>query len=125
MLSKLIDKGASVRKTHQLLKNEIESRKLMESFSRMELKADNTLDKHSQYVCSRESNKETNKFKPFDTLKDGTAHSRPGKIDHNEISAAVEPNWTNLSTKLIPLRESLELQEQHVKKLRVCIFFYY
>lgn len=104
---------------HKILKNEIENRKLVESLCRLELTADESLDKHAQYVCAIESNKETERFKPFDTLKDGTAHTRQGRIDHSEISAAVEPNWSNSSTKSISLKESLKLQEQHVKKLKV------
>lgn len=95
----------------------------MESFSRMELKADQSLDKYAEYVCARESIEVNNRFKPFDTLRDGTAHGRHGKVDQSEVSAAVEPKWSNLPTKLISLKESLELQEQHVKKLKVCILW--
>lgn len=105
---------------HELLKTEIENRKLLNSFSQMELTAtDDSLDRHSQHVCALESNKAGDRFKPFDTLKNGAAHDRHGKIHHNDVSAAVEPNWSSSTTKAIPLKESLKLQEQHVKKLKV------
>lgn len=88
-------------------------------FSKLNINEDESLDKHSLYVCAKENSKQDGRFKPFDTLKSGTAHARHGNIEHNEISAAVEPKWSNSPTKPIPLKESLKLQEQHVRKLKV------
>lgn len=120
MLSKLSDKGESVRKLHQLLRTEIENRKLVEIFSNLRIASDDeSLDKHSQFVCGKETNKTEGKFKPFDTLKNGAAHSRHGKIHDSEISAAVEPNWSNTPSTSIPLKESLKLQEEYINKLKV------
>lgn len=114
-----MDKGASVRKTHQLLKDEIRNRKLTESFSKLELVADESLDKHVQYLCAKEINKENERFKPFATLKHPTEHTKHGRLDHGDVSAAVEPSWSHSPVKPIPLKESLKLQEQHVRKLKV------
>lgn len=110
-----MDKGASVRKTHQLLEDEIKNRIMMLSFSRLKIAPDETVDKHVQYLCAKETNKEDERFKPFATLKHPTKH---GKFDHGDVSAAVEPNWSHSPTKSIPLKESLKLQEEHVRKLK-------
>lgn len=122
MLSKLVDKGASVRKTHELLKNEIENRQLVESFSNLNLNDSGPLDKHVQYLCAKETNFEGVRFKPFATLKNSTAEIKHGMVDNTGISAAVEPKWSHSSAKCIPLKESLKLQEEHVRKLKVSLF---
>lgn len=121
VLSKLIDKGASVRKTHDLLKTEIENRKLTESFSKLELPSNEPSHQYMQYICAKEVAPKKDRFKPFECLKDREAHIRHSRLNGKEISAAVEPNWTNMPTRPLPLKESLDLQIQHVKKLKVVI----
>lgn len=126
-MSKLIDKGESVRKLHNALAKEINLRKeemaLTSAFSQLTVTSSSDADflneKHVQYVCAKESVKHEEKFKPFATLiRTKTTSPSNSRVD-TDISSAVDPKWTMECSKLIPLSESLLLQMNQINRVKV------
>lgn len=127
-MSRLVDKGASVRKLRDAILQEINNRKatdtLTESMSNMSLACacspEYLKDKHVQYVCGKECNNREKRFKPFSTL----AHQKKtsplrATTSVRQISAAQGPLYSKETTKLIPLAESLTLQVEQVNRVQV------
>lgn len=123
VMCKLIDKGESVRKFHSAILTELNKRKtdnkLSESLSELNIKnpagdAEGQTERHIQYVCAKESLKPIEHFRPFAIAK----HEKENRQGTSNEAATVEPRHT-FHTKLIPLNESLVLQKDQAKRVKV------
>ncbi|XP_031351512.1 uncharacterized protein LOC116176843 [Photinus pyralis] len=123
LVAKLKDKGESVRALCDKIEKEIQHRNDVESLdlSLSNLKiadARTELDKHAKYVCSKDSQVEDSRYRPHRTLIPNERKS----LDHSpkkpiEVSSAFEPYLCHKPTQCVSLPESLEIQQQHSRKI--------
>lgn len=123
----MIDKGESVRKFRSAILAELDKRKiesqLTESLSELNIAHKTqegqlqTTEKHVQYVCTKEQLKPVEHFRPFLTLKHEKENiGQSSSTETTDVDLKNKPH-----TKLIPLNESLVLQINQAKRVKVSL----
>ncbi|XP_056638777.1 uncharacterized protein LOC130446498 [Diorhabda sublineata] len=119
ILSKLPDRGESVRKFHEQVKNEIKYREdlsdLEHSISALKL---SETDKHVQKICEMEKTPKKERYKPFSTLN----NTKQVHTNRNVFKTMEDWSKCNKPTKLISLVESIEIlkhQDEVIKEEQV------
>lgn len=120
------DKGASIIETKERIQREIDSRleieRLEERLESIALgpSASVLKEKHVQHVCAKEKQITDTKYRPYKSLKS------PAKSWHEahahesvDVTAASEPKMLHEPAIVIPLGESLVLQDRQSHKLKV------
>lgn len=147
LLGILKDKGASVITARDRIQKEIDSRREIENIeSRLgtmdlnEASSDQKVlqDKHIQYVCAKEKPTVNSKYRPYQSLTHSKANAEPTadasleiavtekvvavksmKTTAVEVTAACEPKMVHEPAIVIPLGESLVIQDEQSHKLKV------
>ncbi|KAK5643524.1 hypothetical protein RI129_007369 [Pyrocoelia pectoralis] len=122
LVEKLKDKGESVQLLCDKLEKEIQHRNDLEnivaSFSNVRIGCETEMDKHAKYVCSKDKQVEDSRYRPHRTLIANERKSldqSPKK--HVDVSSAFEPYLFYKPTQCVSLPESLEIQQQHSRKI--------
>lgn len=131
LLQLLKDKGESVIQLHDKILKEIQHRKdlinLEETLSNLTLACNDSVnaeflkEKHVEYVCSKEKPIDDSRYRPHRTLVHKQPTSSPGKSPKTpqDVTAASEPKLIHEPTKLIPLPESLAIENEQAHRIIV------
>ncbi|CAG9838242.1 unnamed protein product [Diabrotica balteata] len=115
IISKLSDKGESIKKFHEQVKYEIKYREEMAdleiSISTLQISES---DKHVQKLCELEKSPGKERYKPFSTLNT----TKEIHTDRKVFKTMEDWSKCNKPTKLIPLAESMEILKQQDEKIK-------
>ncbi|CAH1110761.1 unnamed protein product [Psylliodes chrysocephalus] len=115
IMSKLPDKGNSIKKFYECVKQEIQNRENLADINAGLQKLNiSEADKHVQKICGLETNPKKERYKPFSTL------NKIQEIHTDRKVFKTMEDWSkcNKPTKLILLSESLEILKQQDEKVK-------